>query len=134
MADISGPGGNATMMSGVVLHISAWSGTLNVTTVENTGFVEVGNRSYLATAQVFTGSVVGTGESGANNTPIPSAGLGATPSFSSYTGSITLTAASGCTYAFPAVLSSVNLGRPNDGKYDVTANFMSSGAITQAQG
>lgn len=134
MADISGPGGNVTLMSGQVIHVSAWSATLNITTVENTGFDALGDRTYLNTAQVMTGSVVGTGESGANNTPIPAAGLGATPSFAAYAGTMTLTAASGCTYAFPMVLSSVNLGRPNDGKYDVTSNFMSSGHITQAQG
>ena len=129
MADISGPGGSVGGPNGFNAHIQGWSGTLNVTLVETTGFAEVGNRTYDATAINLTGSAVGTAQSG--STPIAAAGLGATPSMASFKAPITLTAASGDLYTFTAAISAIALNRPHDGKCDYAINFVSSGAITQ---
>lgn len=130
MADISGPGGSFTSITGFNAHFSGWSATVNVTTVETTGFVDVGNRTYAPTAIVITGSADGTGVTASS--PVAAGGLGATPSMSSYTGTITLTAASGDTQAFPAVVTLVAENRRHDGKLDYALNFVSSGAITQS--
>lgn len=129
MSDISGPGGNVTLPTNFNCHISGWSGTDNVTTVETTGFAEVGNRTYDATALVWTGSAVGTGQTG-NSGVIPAGALGATPTFSSYKGTLVLTAASGNSFSMTAVITNIAFGRVHDGKLDVAFNFVSSGPIT----
>ncbi len=129
MADISGPGGSFTSITGFNAHFSGWSASLNVTTVETTGFAEVGNRTYAPTAIVMTGSADGTGITA--STPIAAGGIGATPSMSSYTGTITLQSASGNTQSFPAVVSLVAENRRHDGKLDYALNFVSSGPILQ---
>lgn len=132
MADIAGPGGNVSLMSGFAGHLSGWSATDNVTLVETTGFVDLGNRTYEPTAHVVTGSAVGTLSTGTANTPVGAAAFGTSPTFSTYKGAVTLTFASGATWSFNAVISNVAVNRVHDGKADVTFNFTSNGAITQA--
>ncbi len=128
MADISGPGGNFSSISGFNQHFSGWSAILNVTNVENTGFAEVGNRTYLPTAQVITGSATGTG---VQSSSIWASGItGSTPSMSSYTGTITLTNWSGGTCSFNANVTAVAVSRQFDGKADIGLSFTSSGPIT----
>ncbi len=128
MADISGPGGNFTSITGFTAHFSGWSATLNVTLGENTGFAENGNRTSLPTAQIITGSAVGTGVAGSSF--FASTVTGATPTMSSYTGTITRTAASGSTCSFNANVSAVALNRQFDGKMDYGISFQSSGPLT----
>lgn len=129
MATIQGPGGNITLPSGATAKIAAWSATPVIETVDTTGFVDVGNHTNEPTAQVWSGSAVGTGTSGSGG-PVPSAGLGATPDFTAYKGTITLTAASSQTYAFLGVITAIPLNRVHNGKMDVMYNFISSGPIT----
>lgn len=133
MANISGPGGNFTGINGFNANVAGWSGSLNVTIVETTGFADVGNRVFDPTAVSISGSAVGTGISGngSNSAPALAAGLGATPVMGSYVGTLTLTFTTGCTWAFPATVSGVSAGRVFDGKSDVGFSFVSRGAITQ---
>ncbi len=132
MADIAGPGGNFTSISGFNAHFSGWSGTLQVTLVENTGFAENGNRTSLPTAQIVIGSAVGTGV--ASSSFFPTTVTGSTPTMSSYTGTITLTASSGSTCSFPANVSAVALSRQFDGKQDIGISFQSTGPLTGSFG
>ena len=127
MADIAGPGGAFSSVSGFAAHFSGWAANLIPTIVENTGFVEVGNRTSLPTAQIIVGSAHGTGAGGA--TMIPSALSGATPTMASYQGTVTLTAASGSTMSFLASVTTISLGREHDGKMEYAINFQSSGAF-----
>ncbi len=128
MADISGPGGNFTSISGFNAHFSGWNVVDNVTNVENTGFSENGNRTYLPTAQVFTGSAAGTGIQ--SSSIFPTGIQGSTPTMSTYTGTITLTNWSGGTCSFNANIQAIAVGRQFDGKADVAISFTSSGPIT----
>lgn len=130
--DISGPGGSFSSPTGFTAHISGWAATLNVTTVETTGFAEVGNRTYDATAIVMTGSADGTGQT--VNTIIAATGVTATPVMSVYKGSFTLTAGSGDLWTFTGVMSNISVNRRHDGKLDVAFSFLSSGTITQTWG
>ena len=128
-SDIDGPGGGATMPTGFTIHSSGWSATLNFTAVETTGFAEVGNRTFDATAVNLVGSLVGTGQT--SNTLNPGASLGSTPAFSNQKGTITLMATTGCTWSFTGLITSTGLGRVHDGTLEVGYNFVSSGPITQ---
>ena len=127
MADISGPGGTITMGQ-LTIHFSGWNATLNPTIVENTGFAEMGNRTYLATAQNITGAGVGTGTDA--NPSIPSGLLGSTPTMSTYSGTVFLQSTTNKTASFTGLVSAIALNRPADGKFDVAASFISSGPIT----
>lgn len=127
MADISGPGGTITMGQ-ILIHFSGWNATLNPTIVENTGFAEMGNRTYLATAQNITGAGVGTGTDA--NPSIPSGLLGSTPTMSTYSGTVFLQSTTNKTASFTGLVSAIALNRPADGKFDVAASFISSGPIT----
>lgn len=132
MADISGPGGNVTLFTGLTGHISAWSATVEMEDVETTGFAEVGNRTFDATTIMISGAAVGTGQNGSGTTTLlPSTATGATPAMSAWKGTITLTAATGCTFSFPALIKAVALNRPQNGKLDIAYTFKSDGAITQ---
>lgn len=131
-ADISGPGGNVTLPTGFTGHISAWSATVELEDVETTGFAEVGNRTFDATTVMISGAAVGTGQFASGTTTLlPSTGLGATPAMSAWKESMTLTAASGCTFVFPALIKAVALNRPQNGKLDIAYTFKSTGAIIQ---
>jgi len=130
-ADISGPGGSFTGPSGFNMHFSGWSATLNPTTVETTGFAEVGNRTYDVTAIVVTGTADGTIQNGNSTTPVAASGLSSSPTMSAYGGTVTLTFASGNTWAFPSKITGLAINRRHDGKADGALSFVSSGAITQ---
>lgn len=127
MSDISGPGGNFVSQN-CSAHWSGWAAQLNITNVENTGFAENGVRTYLPTALVVTGSAVGTAQVAGPS--IPAAGSGASPTFSAFQGTFTLTNASGNTMSFFGNLLVIGINRPNDGKSDISISFTSSGPLT----
>jgi hypothetical protein len=126
MADIAGPGGTITSISGFTCHFSGWAASLIPTVVDNTGFAEQGNRTSLPTAQIIVGSAKGTGQA----VTIPSALTGGTPTMSTYQGTMTLQSASGVTASFYATITTMSLGREHDGKLEYGINFQSSGPIT----
>ena len=131
---IQGLGGAVAMPTGFVAKIGKWTAKFNVEDVDTTGFVDVGYHTHEVVAIGLTGSATGIGEydstSSSAATPSPSTGLGATPTLNSWKGTITLTAQTGCTYAFTAVIS-MNQDRAWNGALMVTYDFKSSGAITQ---
>lgn len=132
LTDISGPGGGVTLPTGCTGHIAAWSATVEMEDVETTGFAEVGNRTFDATTIMISGAFVGTGQQGSgSNTLLPSTATGSTPAMSAWKSTITLTAATGCTFAFPVLIKAVALNRPQNGKLDIAYTFKSTGAITQ---
>jgi hypothetical protein len=130
--DITGPGGGVTQPTGCTGHIAAWSATVEMEDVETTGFAEVGNRTFDATTVMMSGAYVGTGQSAAGSTTLlPATALGATPAMSAWQGTLTLTATTGCTFSFNALIKAVALNRPQNGKLDIAYTFKSSGPITQ---
>ncbi len=130
MAVISGPGGNVSLFSGLNFKVAAWSATMQYDVVDTSGFSDAGVHTHDATCYMLVGSAIGSGTSG-NAGPIPASATGASPAFSAVKGSITLTAASGCTLAFTGVVTSIPLNRVFNGKQDVMVSFVSDGAVTQ---
>ena len=130
---IQGVGGSFTTISGFNAKFNAWTANITNETVETTGFSDAGNSTNESGGPVkLEGTAVGVAQFDAATTAlIPSAALGATPTFSSWKGTVTLTAATGCTYGFTAVVSGVSTGRQYNGRMEVTISFVSSGAITQ---
>lgn len=143
VTDITGPGGNATLPTGMSVHGSAWSATIELEDVETTGFVEVGNRTFDATTVMISGAIVGTGQGGGGTASqlVSTTGLGTAPSMTAWTGTVVLTGGYGGTYSgtnsmnvsFNAVMKSVALNRPQNGKLDAAYTFKSSGPITILQ-
>ncbi len=127
MADISGPGGSITLPSGFACHFQGWSGTILPTVVENTGFAENGNRTSLVTAQIVIGSAHGTAMTG--QTMLPSGITGATPTLSSYIGTVTLLAYTNGTMSFNATITAIPLGREALGKMEYGVSFQSNGPL-----
>ncbi len=130
MAVISGPGGSVTLPTGVNIKVAAWSATYQADVVDTSGFVDAGVHTHDATAYMLVGSAIGSGSTG-NAGTIPASATGATPTMSGLKGSCVLTAASGCTLSFTAVVTSVPLNRVFNGKLDAMVSFVSDGAVTQ---
>lgn len=136
LTDIDGPGGGITLASGFNIHSSGWTAQHMLTEVDTTGFAENGNRTFDGTCQHLEGTMVGIGQSNngtANSTSsslVPTAAFGATPSFAALKGAVTLTATTGTTWAFTALIHIGRMDRRQDGKYDVELAFKSSGPIT----
>lgn len=129
---IEGLGGSVTTITGFNGSINAWSMTVDITIVETSGFTDKGYRVKAPTCVSATGSFTATGQfDAASTTPIAAAGLTTTAGLSSYFGTLTLQAKTGCTYAMSAVISQVSMNRAFDGKLELTFNFESSGRITQ---
>ncbi len=131
MSDVAGPGGSVSLMTGFGAHLAGWSANWIVTLVENTGFAEVGNRTSIPTAQILVGSAVGTGVIG--TTLVPAGVASATPSMSSFTGTVTLQSYTSGTMIFAANISAVSINRHFDGKEDVAFSFQSTGPITNTR-
>ena len=134
-ATIEGLGGNAAFTAGWTFKVASWSADYNVEVADTTGFGDGGFRAKAPVIASMTGSMAGTGQS-ATTVPVP-AGManGTTMSVGDLAGAtttVTLTATTGCTYAFSAVITRLSMSRPVDGKMDVSADFESSGPITQS--
>lgn len=133
---IEGLGGTVSFPTGFNGKLSAWSATFTVETTETTGFADGGYRVLEPVKQYIDGSASGTAQyDGASAAPVPASlmdGSGlALGDWSSVKGTVTLTATTGCTWAFSAVITSVAINRAADGKADITFNFQSRGPITQ---
>lgn len=126
--DISGPGGSLilTGFTGFTAHIAGWVGSMNITTVETSGFTDLGTRTYAPTALMMSGSFDGTGQTGAGAN-LPSAG--SAPTMTSYIGSLTLATQTGHYFAMNAVISGMTFSRRFDGKLDIAGNFLSTGGV-----
>lgn len=135
--NITGVGGSVTMPTGFNAKLASWSATLNITTEEVTGFDSGGCEEHEPVALGISGSATGTLQyDDSNAKPMPSAlGDGSVLAVGDLTtnlmGSLTLLAITGCSWAFTAVITGINIERPAKGKATVTFNFQSSGAITQ---
>lgn len=136
-SNITGPGGSVSLPTGFNGKLDVWSASLDMVEVITTGFDDGGNTTGDIVEQRFTGSATATGQfDGTSTAPIPSALLdGAALAEGDFAanakGSITLTAATGCTYAFTANITSVAFNRAHNGKLELTFNFASDGPITQ---
>lgn len=134
--NIAGVGGSFTTISGFNGKIGSWSATYTIDTEEVTGFDSGGFRQYEPVAASITGSASGTAEyDDTNASPLPAAladgAALAVGDMEGAKGTITLTAITGCTWAFPAIITSVALDRQAAGKATITFNFQSNGAPTQ---
>jgi hypothetical protein len=132
---IQGASGTAAGTSLIQIKIVGWSAQTNLDVVDTTGPSDGGSKVFEPTAVWMSGNILGIGQfDGTNTAPIPTGTL-SPASFRIVSGSpgsgITLTAATGCTYAFDAVVSGVSHGRANpSGEYQVSYDFQSSGPIT----
>lgn len=134
---IQGKGGNVTLPTGFNAKLDTWSASLDIKTTDITGFSDNGNRSVRPVLGSMSGSAGGTLIT--DSAPVATAALGATPDLSACKGTITLTAAAATStsstatsyYTFPALVTGVQMGRPNADKGTVTFNFQSRGAITR---
>lgn len=133
LSTIQGVGGGVTFVTGFYAKFTAWTANITNETVETTGFSDAGNSTNESGGPIkLEGTAVGVAQFDATTTALlPSGALGATPTFSSWKGTMTLTATTGCTYAFTAVISGMATGRQYNGRMEVTYSFVSSGAITQ---
>lgn len=131
MSTIQGSTGDYTQVTGFNGKITSHSSTLNITTVETTGFDDKGYAVHEPAKVDMNGTASGTLEFDAATTqPAPSTLLATTVDFSAAKGSLTLQYASGCTMAFTAVMQSVGMGMTEGGKSDLSHSFQSTGAIT----
>lgn len=130
MATIAGTGGNVTI-AGYNAKMSAWSATLEIADAETTGFDDAGFRTFAPCIVSMRGSATGTCiYDVATSIPAPPVSTGTMTLPGAV--AVVLTASSGNTYSFNAVVSNVSFDRPSDGKMGVTFDFESSGAVTCA--
>ena len=128
MATIQGTGGSVTI-AGYNGKMNSWSADLSIEDVETSGFTDAVFRTFEPVIVSLTGSATATGERDtATDAPAPTlSGLASAAPVA-----IVLTAQSGNTWSFSAVVSSVSYNRAVDGKLELTFNFESSGRVTQA--
>jgi hypothetical protein len=144
--DISGPGGTVLLPSGIAMHVSAWSATVELEDVETTGFIEMGNRSFANTTVMVSGAAVGTvqGGSGTASALLMATSFGTAPAMTAWSGTITLigsgwngvtTTAGGSSWSmsFNANIKAVALNRAQNGKLDAAITFKSSVSAAQSQ-
>lgn len=134
--NIAGVGGGFTTITGFNGKISSWSATYTIDTEEVTGFDSGGFRQYEPVAVSISGSATGTAQyDDTSATPLVAAladgSVLAVGDLENAKGTLTLTAITGCTWAFSAIITSVALDRPATGKATVTFNFVSNGPVTQ---
>ena len=133
MATIEGINGAYSPVTDFNVKAASWNGTLNITTVEDTGFTDNGWESHKPTKLGLSGGAAGVGEFDADGTtPIPSAVMQSTAGLSSTRGSATLTATTGCTLSATTQMQSVGFNRANDGSLELSHSFVTSGQVTLA--
>ena len=134
--NIAGVGGAFTTFTGFNGNIASWSATYTIDTEEVTGFDSGGFRQYEPVAVALTGSASGTVQyDGASASPVLAAladgAVLAVGDLEGAKGTLTLTAITGCTWAFSGIFTSIAIDRPAAGKASITFNFLSNGPITQ---
>ena len=135
MATIQGTLGNATLFGSsdttdFGAKLDMWSADLDTGVVQTTGFGDLGYRTHEGTIGRLSGSASGMAKT--EFAPVPVLALGASFLPASCKGTITLTATTGHTYSFDAIVSNVSISRPEDGKCTVSFNFRSDGPVTQS--
>lgn len=121
-----GVDGSVTLPSGHAAKIKLWNGDFQHEIVDVTNFTSGGYRERRGGLKGMTGSAMGYPSFDAASTA-----PGAT-SVASAGSSITLTAKTGCTYSFTAVISNIRFGVDVEGNQTITFDFVSSGTITEA--
>jgi len=125
---IQGTGGSATI-TGFGAKLDIWSGNLDFGPVDTTGFGDAGWGTGEPTLCGLSGSASGMMID--DTAPILAAVMAATFGVASLKVATLLLYTTGTTgYSFPAVISNVSLGRPEDGKATVSFDFVSNGRIT----
>lgn len=138
MSTIQGTGGGITLPSGYNAKVESWSASHEVLTTETTGFGDGGAEVHEPVYTKMSGSCAGTLQFDATNTaPLPGAivdggALTQSDLETNCKATLTLTATTGCTYAFTAIMTVTGFNRPEKDKATVTYNFISTGQITQA--
>ncbi len=125
---IQGVGGSCTLPAGFYAKLSEFSATLDLNSVDTTGFSDVGWVVHEATFMHFSGSAKGTMVyDAASSSPAPPTLMAATPALTTANGSITLTFFTGCTWTFNGHMSKIAVTRPTQGKADITYDFEHQG-------
>jgi hypothetical protein len=135
---IHGIGGGVTLPTGLHLKVDGWSATYSNPSVDDTGFSDGGFLSRSSAGSVsMDGTFTGTGEFDASaKAPIPDAAADGSAMAlhdldTAFKATLVLTATTGCTFTFTALVTSIAFDRPNVGKLSITVTFESAGPITQ---
>ena len=125
---IQGTGGAATI-TGFGAKLDNWIGNLDFGPVDITGFGDAGWGEVEGTLCSLDGSA--SGMLITESAPVLAAVMAATFGVASLKIAALLLYTTGTTgYSFPAVISNINITRPEDGKAEVTFDFVSNGRIT----
>lgn len=125
---IQGTGGSATI-TGFGAKLDIWTANLDFGGLDTTGFGDDGYGTIEGSLCGLSGSASGMMID--NTAPILAAVLAATFGVAGLKITELLLYTVGTTgYSFPAVISNVALGRPEDGKATVSFDFVSNGRIT----
>jgi len=135
MATIQGTLGDCTIFGSADTtdfgaKLDMWTASLDSGTVQTTGFGDLGYRRHEPTIGRLSGSASGMCKT--EFAPVPVLALGAEFLPSACKGTITLTATTGHTYSFTALVTDMVVTRPEDGKATVSFNFRSDGPVTQS--
>lgn len=125
--------GSVTMPSGFSIKTDSWYLTLEQAAVETTGYADNGDRTYRGGLRGGSGSFSGFLEEGSGATA-PGWGTIAAGSNQSATSMVLIasTGGSDSKYTFSAIITSLKVDHNVQGQVRVTADFVASGAITEA--
>ena len=126
--DIYGDGGNFAAPAGFNGDFRSWSATINTDTAVYATFASRWKKSKLLASNV-TGSAEAVVQFDAASTkPVPDSG--GKIDVASFTGTCTLTAATGCTMSGTFNFTSVQMSRSPDGEMTMVANIESDGDVS----
>jgi len=134
MSTIQGTGGAVTLPTGFMAKLDTWTATFDFSVVDTTGFGDLGYGRGEPTLCSIRGSASGMAVKDASGaTPIAPGALASPFGVASCKGNVVLGVIGAThTYSFAAVISNVNISRPEDGKATVSFDFVSNGIIAQA--
>jgi hypothetical protein len=141
---IGGCGGGVTLPDGFVAKMKSWEATIDVKDVDTTGFPDGAYSNCEAVGYSLSGSAVGflTQGTGSDPTvpdggpPIPTAAfptdLTDCSGLASFSGAMTLTAITGCTYTGTFLITKVKIGREAHNIGTVSYDFKNQGKWQEA--
>ena len=127
MANLHGTGGAFTS-AGFTGKIQQWSANFNPGVLDVTGFGDAGYKKAEASTMQCTGTATGILTDVA---PVTTTFFGATFNKGAWSITITLTCATGKTFAFTGVISGMDISRLEVGDNPISFSFVSSGVITE---
>jgi len=131
MATIQGTDGGITLPAGFNAKLQSWRGALTGAVFNTTGF---GDKGWV-TGEIINGQIIGDAIGViTDDTPVPAAVMAATFGAASMKGEVVLTAKTGMTWTFDALITAVALERAEEGAASSVYrfSFVSTGPAVQA--